>query len=206
MMRMLVATTNAGKLRDFAAALTLPADGKAVELIPLPGLKEIEAPAEDEDTFGGNARVKALYYSRFALGELVLADDSGLEVDALLGAPGVRSARYAEDSCFVGEAGMNVDQRNNACLVEALHAVTEERRTGRYRCVLVAARDGVVIAEGDGTVEGTIALSPRGEGGFGYDPYFVPEGESGTMAELDQVTRMRLSHRGRALKDLVKKI
>lgn len=206
MTRMFVATTNAGKLRDFAAALTLPADGEGIELLPLPGLKEIAAPAEDEETFAGNARVKALYYSRFAPGELVLADDSGLEVDALKGAPGVRSARYAEDSSFAGESQMSTDERNNACLFDALNGVAEDKRGARYRCALVAVRDGAVVAEGDGTVEGLIVLNARGDGGFGYDPYFVPEGESGTMAELELEARMKLSHRGRALKDLLEKI
>jgi len=207
-LRLWVATTNAGKLRDFAAALSSD-DGASnlppIELFPLPGLKEIDAPEENEDTFEGNARVKALSYSRFAPGELVLADDSGLEVDALGGAPGVRSARYAEDMGFAGDAGLTVDERNNACLIEALASVAGSKRSGRYRCVLVAAQDGIVVATGNGTVEGSILSTPRGQDGFGYDPYFVPEGQSATMAELELATRMKLSHRGRALRDLLDK-
>jgi len=202
-LRLWVATTNAGKLRDFAAALGADSDLVQAELIPLPGLKEIDAPEENEDTFEGNAQVKAVYYSRFAPGELVLADDSGLEVDALGGAPGVRSARYADDMGFTGDAALTVDERNNAFLMEALESVPEGERTGRYHCVLVAARDGAVVATGHGAVEGSIATAPRGQGGFGYDPYFVPEGQSATMSELNLAIRMQLSHRGRALCDLL---
>ncbi|MBB5056040.1 XTP/dITP diphosphohydrolase [Granulicella aggregans] len=195
--RLLVASTNKGKLRDFAIAA-----GADVNLVPLPGLEGIAAPDEDEDTFVGNARIKATYYSRFAPGEIVIADDSGLEVDALDGAPGVRSARYADDIKFVGEG--SADVRNNACLMAALVGV--EARAGRYRCALVAARDGVVLAVGDGTVEGRILVAAQGYGGFGYDPYFLPEGATGSMAEIDSTERLLLSHRGRALRDLLPKL
>lgn len=195
--RLLVATTNKGKLRDFAIA----AKGD-VNLVPLPGLEGIAAPDEDEDSFEGNARIKAVYYSLFAPGEIVIADDSGLEVDALDGAPGVRSARYADDMKFAGEG--SVDVRNNLCLIAALDGV--ETRAGRYRCALVAARDGVVLAVGDGAVEGRILATAQGGRGFGYDPYFLPEGASGSMAELGDAERMMLSHRGRALRDLLPKL
>jgi XTP/dITP diphosphohydrolase len=195
--RLLVASTNKGKLRDFAIA----AKGDA-NLLPLPGLEGIAAPDEDETTFEGNARIKATYYSLFAPGEIVIADDSGLEVDALGGAPGVRSARYAEDMKFAGEG--SVDVRNNSCLMAALEGV--EARAGRYRCALVAARDGNVLAVGDGTVEGVILAKAQGDGGFGYDPYFLPEGASGSMAEIGNAERMLLSHRGRALRDLLPKL
>jgi XTP/dITP diphosphohydrolase len=195
--RLLVATTNRGKLRDFAIA----AKGD-MNLVPLPGLGGIAAPEENEDSFEGNARIKATYYSLFAPGEIVIADDSGLEVDALGGAPGVRSARYAEDMKFVGEG--SVDVRNNQCLMAALEGVTA--RAGRYRCALVAARDGIMLAVGDGTVEGRILATAQGSGGFGYDPYFLPEGATGSMAELGDGERMALSHRGRALRDLLPKL
>jgi XTP/dITP diphosphohydrolase len=195
--RLLVASSNRGKLRDFAIA----AKGD-VNLVPLPGLEGIAAPDEDETTFEGNARIKAAYYSLFAPGEIVIADDSGLEVDALGGAPGVRSARYADDMKFVGEE--SVDERNNLCLLAALEGVTA--RAGRYRCALVAARDGVVIAVGEGKVEGRILKTAQGDGGFGYDPYFLPEGATGTMAELGDAERMALSHRGRALRDILPKL
>ena len=209
-LRFLVATTNPGKLRDFAFAAAL-AEGD-VELQPLPELREIAAPAEDEATFEGHARTKAIYYSQFAPGEVVLADDSGLEVDALHGAPGVRSARYAEDCGFDGDAGLSgdarlsVDARNNLCLLAALRDVEEERIDARYRCVLVAARDGAVVATGDGVVAGKILRVAQGSGGFGYDPYFLPEGSSESMAELAPEIRMKLSHRGRALGNLLRNL
>ncbi|HMG03804.1 MAG TPA: non-canonical purine NTP pyrophosphatase, partial [Edaphobacter sp.] len=133
----------------------------------------------------------------------VLADDSGLEVDALQGAPGVRSARYAEDSGFAQDADLALDQRNNQYLLRALDAVPEANRQGRYRCVLAAARDGNVIATAEGTVEGTILSSPRGAGGFGYDPLFLLSELGKTMAEIDLTTRLSVSHRGRALQALL---
>lgn len=208
-MKFLVASTNVGKLRDFAHALEGLGDRDGFDLAPLPGLSAIPAPAEDEDSFAGNARAKAIYYSQFAPGELVLADDSGLEVDALGGAPGVRSARFAEDSGFVTDtdaSGGGVDERNNLCLLAQLGDTPAAARTARYRCVLVAARDGVVIALGTGSVEGHILTVARGDKGFGYDPYFVPMGAALTMAELDPQRRLELSHRGRALRDLLREL
>ena len=199
LMKLLIATTNTGKLRDFAHAA-----GATLKLEAMPGLAAILAPPEDQDTFEGNARLKAAYYSMFAPGKTVIADDSGLEVDALGGAPGVRSARYADDCGFVLDAP--VDRRNNQCLLAALRDVSDHRRSGRYRCAIAAALDGVILAIGHGLVEGRILDRARGSGGFGYDPYFVPEGEVKSMAELDQHRRMRLSHRGRALDDLMMKL
>ena len=197
--RLLVASTNKGKLRDFAIAA-----GGEINLVPLPGLEAIAAPDEDEDSFEGNARIKATYYSLFEPGEIVIADDSGLEVDALSGAPGVRSARYADDMEFAGDGA--ADERNNLCLMAALSDVAEVNRKGRYRCALVAARDGVALASGDGSVEGRILLVARGSGGFGYDPYFLPDGATGSMAEIGDEERIALSHRGRALRDLLPKL
>ncbi len=194
-MTLLVATTNPGKLRDFATAAM-----GSIGIEPLPGLESIEAPEENELTFEGNATIKAVYYSRFAPGKIVIADDSGLEVDALRGAPGVRSARFADDCGFHLDALQ--DHRNNACLMDALGAVPLHKRQARYRCVLAAARDGAVLAIGVGSVEGMILDITQGSGGFGYDPYFLPGGEQKTMAELDSQRRMMLSHRGRALADL----
>jgi len=108
-LRFWVASTNAGKLRDFEFALvTEPVGSVAFDLAPLPGLKEIEAPEENAASFAGNARLKAIYYSRFAPSAMVLADDSGLEVDALDGAPGVRSARFAEDCNFIADAAVSL--------------------------------------------------------------------------------------------------
>ena len=198
-MTIYVATTNPGKLRDFAAA----ADPR-LTLLPLPGLKELDAPAEDEPTFEGNARIKAIYYSEHMPGEIVMADDSGLEVDALDGAPGVRSARYADDEAFAPEASLSLDERNNLCLLHALGAIPQDQRQGRYHCVLAVARDGQVLAIGSGTVEGSVLTAPRGTQGFGYDPLFlIPEFEK-TMAELDTKTKLTISHRGRAFTALTK--
>jgi XTP/dITP diphosphohydrolase len=192
-----VATTSQGKLRDFRTA----AETHAVCLEPLPGLADISAPEEDGDTFAANATIKAVYYSQFAPGELVLADDSGLEVDALEGAPGVRSARFAADAGLVDspDANDNTDVWNNMVLLQRLGDTPLDQRQARYHCVLVAARDGRVEHTSDGSVEGVILNAPRGTGGFGYDPlFFLPQLQR-TMAEIDLDTKLTLSHRGRAL-------
>jgi XTP/dITP diphosphohydrolase len=197
-MNLYIATSNPGKLRDFAAAAT-----SNISLTPLPNLKVIPAPAEDEPTFAGNARLKAIYYSHYAPGEIVIADDSGLEVDALHGAPGVRSARYADDMRFSGPPHATTDERNNLCLLEALTKISTKNPTARYHCVLAAARDGKILSIGDGTVEGKILATPRGAGGFGYDPLFYIPSHSKTMAELDIQTKLTFSHRGRAFAALL---
>jgi XTP/dITP diphosphohydrolase len=210
-MRLYVATTNPGKLRDFAHAAEehMPADGTGsdangrIDIVPLPDLAEIPAPPEDELTFAGNAQAKALYYSQLAPGLMVLADDSGLEVTCLDNAPGVRSARYADDLKFPAAPAATVDERNNAALLREMDGVPENCRQARYHCVLALALNGEVLATADGTVEGTILNAPRGEGGFGYDPlFFLPELEQ-TMAELDPAARLSVSHRGRALRQLL---
>jgi XTP/dITP diphosphohydrolase len=206
-MRFYAATTNPGKLRDFAyAAEGQPPGGGAVLIEPLAGLGGIPAPAEDEATFEGNAREKAIYYSRYAPGELVIADDSGLEVRCLDGAPGVRSARYAEDLGFPHPLASTVDERNNAALLRALDGVPENCRQARYRCVLALARDGEILMTADGTVEGRILIAPQGVGGFGYDPLFLLPEYGQTMAEVDPAVRIEVSHRGRALRSLLKRI
>ena len=200
-MGMWVATTNAGKLRDFRVA----AEAYGVEIAPLPGLNEIATPEEDGATFQANATLKALYYSGFAPGRLVLADDSGLEVDALDGAPGVRSARYAADLGLKDspDANDNTDVWNNVVLLQQMARHKSLARAARYRCVLVAARDGVVERITEGTVEGMILDAPRGTGGFGYDPlFYLPELKQ-TMAEIDLATKLALSHRGRALRTML---
>ena len=198
-----VATTNAGKLRDFSTAAAQMDDlapGGALVFESLPGLAVIPAPAEDQDTFAGNARLKAEFYSRHASGLLVLADDSGLEVDALEGRPGVRSARFAADMGNVSANG-DLDAANNETLLLAMLEQTDRR--ARYRCVLVLARDGVVLTTASGALEGEILTDPEGTGGFGYDPlFFVPEIRC-TMAQASPEDRLRLSHRGRALRALI---
>ncbi len=202
-MHLFVATTNPGKLRDFAHAA---ASFLNVFIDPLPNLGDIPAPDENADTFAGNATLKAIVYSLASPGKLILADDSGLEVDALRGAPGVRSARYADDKGFSTNRPLPTDQRNNLCLLDALASTREEDRTARYHCVLALARDGAILATADGTVEGEILAVPRGSGGFGYDPLFLLPDEGLTMAEVNLETRLRLSHRGRALVDLLNKL
>jgi XTP/dITP diphosphohydrolase len=204
-LRLLAATTSQGKLRDFRTA----ADAHGIVIEPLPGLDSITPPEENGTTFEDNAKLKAVYYSQFAPGELVLADDSGLEVDALNGAPGVRSARYAADAGLVDspDAPMdNTDVWNNMLLLQRMASVPEAERTARYRCVLAAARDGKVLKTAEGAVEGAIMQAPRGTGGFGYDPLFlVPEFDC-TMAEISLETKLTVSHRGRAIEAILQKI
>lgn len=200
-LRLYVATSSQGKLRDFRTA----AAAHSLVIEPLPKLKEILAPEEDGLTFAANAALKAVYYSRFAPGEMVVADDSGLEVDALDGAPGVRSARFAADAGLVDSPGESdeIDVRNNMLLVERMAGVPAERRTARYRCVLVVARDGKVLHIAEGAVEGMILEKPRGRGGFGYDPLFFLTKLNRSMAEIDLETKNTLSHRGRAIAALL---
>lgn len=192
-----VATTNQGKLRDFSVA----AAAHALAILPLPGLKEIEAPPEDAPTYAGNAQGKAIYYSRFLPGEMVLADDSGIEVAALQGLPGVRSARYARDAGF--QAAGTADANNNLFLLHELINIPESDRHARYRCALAVARDGAVLLTADGAADGVILPAPRGTRGFGYDPLFFLPALGLTMAELDDQSRWNLSHRGQAFRALL---
>jgi XTP/dITP diphosphohydrolase len=204
-LRLFAATTSQGKLRDFRTA----ADAHGIRIEPLPGLDSITPPEEDGTTFEDNAKLKAVYYSQFAPGELVVADDSGLEVDALNGAPGVRSARYAADAGLVDspDAPMdNTDVWNNMLLLQRMASVADGDRAARYRCVLAAARDGEVVATAHGTVEGVIIQAPRGTGGFGYDPLFYLPELGSTMAEISLETKLTLSHRGRAIEALLQRI
>jgi XTP/dITP diphosphohydrolase len=196
-----VASSNAGKLRDFTAAASF----FGVEIAVLPGLTQIPAPAEDGATFAANARVKAEAYSRARPGLLVLADDSGLEVDALGKAPGVRSARYADDAGFDVTDGEDADGRNNLYLLEQLRK-RPRPWTARYRCVLALAREGVTLFTADGAIEGEIIAEPHGRGGFGYDPLFWLPKLGKTMAEIDLQTKQTLSHRGRALRALLERM
>jgi len=200
-LHLFAATTSQGKLRDFRTA----AQAFSVAIEPLPDLGEIPAPEEDGSTFAANAALKAIYYSKFAEGEMVLADDSGLEVDALSGAPGVRSARFAADAGLVDspDANDNTDVWNNMLLIQRMAGIPAPLRTARYRCVLACAKDGALYETADGVVEGIILEAPRGTGGFGYDPlFYLPELDK-TMAEIDLETKLGLSHRGRALKAML---
>lgn len=202
-MRIYLATSNPGKLRDFSAL----AMGGEIQLKLLPAEALQPAPAETGATFEENARIKAMEYSRRIPGELVLADDSGLEVDALGGAPGVHSARYAAlEEVAAGPHENSADQTNNARLLRELDHVPDERRTGRFACVLALARDGNVLAISRGTVEGLILREERGSGGFGYDPlFFVPE-LGVTFAEISAEKKGGYSHRGRGFRAMLERI
>ena len=164
----------------------------------LPGFASLPAAVEDGASFEENARKKAEHYSRLAPGKLVLADDSGLEVDALGGAPGVRSARFAADDLSAPAPGLSSDQANNARLLRELEAVPDESRTARYVCVLALARDGRTLGTFRGQAAGLIARSPRGGGGFGYDPLFYFPELGRTFAELAPNEKAAVSHRGAA--------
>jgi XTP/dITP diphosphohydrolase len=203
MRRILIATSNAGKLRDFAGA----AARLGVEISGIPDLSSLPAVVEDGLTFEANARKKAEAYSRYVPREIVVADDSGLEIDALNGAPGVHSARYAAPELQnkqPHEADANTDdEANNARVLRELKEVPPEQRTGRFVCVLAAARDGETLATFRGTAEGTILDAPRGTNGFGYDPLFYFSAIGKTFAELSAEEKSRYSHRGAAFREFL---
>jgi XTP/dITP diphosphohydrolase len=185
--RLVCATANPHKVTEIAAVL-----GDAVELLPRPA--HVPEVVEDADTLEGNARLKARALCD-ATGLASVADDTGLEVDALHGAPGVRSARFAGDGAD--------DRANVAKLLDALRTTPDVARTARFRTVaLVRWPDGREVVA-TGTVEGVIAHAPRGENGFGYDPVFVPlDADGRTFAELGAAEKNAISHRGRAFRAL----
>lgn len=201
-MRLFLASTNPGKLREFRSAAL--ANGIAVEA--LSDIGQLPDCVEDGQTFEENARKKALHYSRYSEG-LVFADDSGLTVDALDGAPGIRSARFA--------GPLASDAANNTKLIEELRRVAVDRvprATGsdasllpaaHYICVIALARRGQVIALTEGRADGVILCEPRGSGGFGYDPYFFYPPLGKTFAELSPEEKFAVSHRGAAFRKLL---
>ena len=198
------ATSNLGKLREFAEA----AAAAHLDVQPLPGLDGLQEPAEDALTFTGNADLKALAYSRLAPGLLVFADDSGLEVDALGGRPGVLSARFADVLNFLPSSGLSRDERNNACLLSLMHDLQragegQVTRGARFVCALSLARNGEVLLRSEGTVEGDLLDVPRGYDGFGYDPLFVLRSRGLTLAELPPDEKWAVSHRGKSFRDLL---
>jgi len=200
MQRVLVATSNPGKIRDLIGA----AAAHDIEIATLPGFASLATVIEDGLTFEANARKKAEHYSHFSEGELVIADDSGLEVDALQRAPGVRSARYAADEHSPDEeSGNSDDEANNNRLLRELHDVPDEFRTGRFVCVIAVARNGHTLGTFHGKAEGLILHARRGAGGFGYDPlFFFPEIEK-TFAELTAEEKAKYSHRGSAFRQFL---
>lgn len=181
------ATTNPGKLREFRLAAERFGRGQ-VEIESLPDLGALAPVEETGDTFEANAVQKALYYSRHAP-DLLFAEDSGLEVDALGGAPGVRSARFAGESA--------TDQENNRLLLERLSG--ERNRAARYVCIAALAERGELVKTFRGTVDGEILESPRGENGFGYDPLFFYPAYGAAFAEVSPDRKLMVSHRGRAI-------
>ena len=195
MRRILIATSNAGKLLDFAGA----AARFGVEIAAIPGFSSLPPVVEDGLTFEANARKKAEAYSQYVPGEIVVADDSGLEIDALNGAPGVHSARYAAEKPDQAE-GNTDDEANNARVLRELQGVPSAQRTGRFVCILGAARDGKTLATFRGTAEGIILEAPRGSNGFGYDPLFYFPQIGRTFAELSAEEKSKYSHRGAAFR------
>ena len=185
-MRLYCATTNAGKLREFRLAFP-----DSFDVQPLPALASIPVADETGTTFEENAIQKALYYSKHCDAPLFV-DDSGLEVDALSGAPGVYSARYA---------GPNAkDEANNRLLLDRMRGVAD--RTARFVCVVALAESGRLIRTFRGAVEGLLADAPRGESGFGYDPLFFYPPFGCTFGEAPLDRKMTVSHRARALEAL----
>jgi len=195
MNRVLIATSNPGKIRDFAGA----ASHHGIEVAGIPNFSSIPPVVEDGATFEANARKKAEAYSRHVPGQIVIADDSGLEVDALGGAPGVHSARYAADEPHAAENNTD-DDDNNAKLVREIKRVRPEQRTGRFVCWIAAARDGKTLAVFEGKAEGIIQETPRGSNGFGYDPLFYFPQIGKTFAELTAAEKAHYSHRGEAFR------
>ena len=220
MTTLLIATRNAHKVGEIQAILGPRFRFRTLN--DFPGAPQV---VEDAATLAGNATKKAVELARWlahsapaARPDWVLADDSGLEVDALLGAPGVHSARFAAlDSAAAAATGNSPDADNNAKLLRRLHAVPEARRTGRFRCVIALVAVPAASAENvspvcyaeefaaqicEGACEGRIQTAPTGQGGFGYDPLFVPAGHSQSFAELGEAIKNQLSHRAKALEKL----
>lgn len=195
MRKILIATSNPGKLRDFAGAASV----YGIEVAPLPNFASLRPVIEDGATFEANARKKAESYSRHAAGQLVIADDSGLEVDALGGAPGVRSARYAADEPHAAETNTD-DQANNVKLVREIGRVPRDERTARFVCWIAAAREGKTLAVFEGKAEGIIIEQAQGKNGFGYDPLFYFPSIGKTFAQLSAEEKARDSHRGAAFR------
>jgi XTP/dITP diphosphohydrolase len=186
--RLYCATSNPGKLREFRRA----AEHAPVDIQLMPGFSNIPVAPEDGDTFEANAILKAQYYGRHVSG-LLFADDSGLEVDALNGAPGVHSARFSGPQA--------TDDSNNRLLLERLRGV--ENRAARFVCVIALVENGHLLRTYRGSVEGRILDQPRGAGGFGYDPLFYYPPFGCTFGEASGDAKFAVSHRGQALRKML---
>jgi XTP/dITP diphosphohydrolase len=191
----LLATSNPGKLRDFAGA----AAPLGITIANIPNFSSLAEVIEDGTTFEENAQKKAESYSLAARGELVIADDSGLEIDALNGVPGVHSARYAADDPHTA-AGNTDDEANNARVLRELTGIPQQKRTARFVCVLAVARDGQMLHTFRAAAEGIILEAPRGQNGFGYDSLFYFPQIDKTFAELSATEKAQHSHRGAAFR------
>jgi XTP/dITP diphosphohydrolase len=192
----LVATTNPGKIAEMRAML-----GGGVRWLGLADIEKIDEIAEDGATFAANARKKALGYAE-ASGLWTIADDSGLVIDALDGAPGVRSARFSGDK-LPGEERTLIDHRNITKVLELLREVPEEKRTARFVCRLCLASPQEVLIETEGTLEGMITESEIGKSGFGYDPILLVPHLNRTVAQLMSEEKNAISHRGNAIRKLM---
>lgn len=194
---MLVATTNKGKLREIQSALAgVTVNGVPIDVRLLPDDAGIPAPEETGSTFAENARLKALYYAR-ATGMLTVAEDSGLEIDALDGAPGVLSARYPGATY-----GERFTRLFGEMAARGAGLDAPERRGARFVAALALARDGEVLFETEGIIEGRIVDTPSGAGGFGYDPIFFYPPYGRTLADVSDAEKLRVSHRGAAFREL----
>lgn len=188
---LLVATTNPDKLREIGAIL-----GDSVELLSLKDLPPAAEPEETGATFQENARLKALYYDRHASmrGVMTVAEDSGLVIDALDGEPGVYSARFLRPDASYPERFAEIHRR--------LAATPAAARTARFVCAVAVVRDGQVVYETTGTVEGEVARTPRGTHGFGYDPIFYYPPYRSTFGEVSEQEKLRVAHRGNAFRQV----
>jgi XTP/dITP diphosphohydrolase len=198
-LKLYLASANPGKLREFCAA----AAARGIALEAVPGIESLPLCLEDGPTFEANARKKALHYSAYVNG-LVFADDSGICVDALGGAPGILSARFA--GAGADDAANNQKLRAELRLVEASKGTacpTLTGRTARYVCVIALAERGQIVTVVEGRVDGFILDAPRGCGGFGYDPFFFYPPQGKTFAELSPEEKSAVSHRGEAFRKLL---
>jgi len=186
--RLLVATTNQSKLKEIVSIL----EGLPIEILTLADFPAVVAPDENGESFAENARAKALYYTRVT-GELTVAEDSGLAIDALGGAPGVQSARYG---------GVHASYPEKFALIyDALRAKNALGSAARFVCAVALAKEGRVLFETEGVIEGRIAGEPKGQGGFGYDPIFFYPPFAATLAEAGN-RKSAVSHRGQAFRAL----
>lgn len=191
MKTVVIASNNSHKAQEIAEALPFP----GWEFKTLREMGVSSDPDEDAETFLGNARIKAKAAAELCPGCAVIADDSGLEVDALDGAPGVHSARYAGEPCD--------DAANNEKLLSELEGVPDDQRTARFVCTLVLLQEDGTEVDARGTIEGRIGRTARGEHGFGYDPLFYPDELDGlSLAEVPGDQKNAISHRGNALREL----